>query len=163
MILILPGFSLKNKAEADAIASALENLNQEVYLHTWQHWENPNVLWNPSEEVEKIKVRITEPYSIVAKSIGTLIAAELVSLYQPEKVILMGIPINDMSPQELNYYNNVKQLKNLLVIQNKYDTHGSATQVDALLTDVQYKLLTKESSDHSYPYVDEIISFLELK
>lgn len=178
MYLVLPGFSLKNKGEAEAIASALVAKDQKVYFHKWRHWAqdtsdiffagrsqiaDKSINWDPQEEIKIIREYISEPLNIVAKSIGTYIASALLLEYKPEKLLLMGIPVNDLTPEELNVYYNLGKLENFNVIQNLHDNHGSATQVDALLTGLNYKMYTKQSSDHSYNYIEDILSILELK
>jgi len=177
MYLVLPGFSLKNKSEAEAVASALTSKGKEVYMHEWRHWANgdSNILfanraninnysieWDPQEEIKIIKAHITEPVNIIAKSIGTYIASALLLSTKVEKLLLMGIPIRDLSPEELDVYYNLGKLEKFNVIQNLYDPHGAATQVDALLTGQNYTMYTKQSDDHSYPYTEDILSLMEI-
>jgi hypothetical protein len=175
MYLVLPGFSLKNKAEAEAIASALEAKGKTVYMHKWRHWAENNqdilfnnksdaqIKWDPQAEIQIIEENLKEPFSIVAKSIGTYVASALLLRHIPDKLILMGIPVNDLSTEELDVYYNLGKLKEFTVIQNLHDDHGAATQVEALLTGTNYKLFTKQASDHRYPYIDDILSILDIK
>lgn len=161
MILVLPGFSIKNKEEAEAIASALSAKGEKVYVHNWRHWIE-NIEWNPQEELRLIRLNITEPFSIVAKSIGTYIAAGMLLQNVPGKLILMGIPINDLTKEELDVYFNLGKIQNFSVIQNTQDPHGSAEQVRELLSGLNYKLITKESTDHSYKYPTDVLTELGL-
>jgi hypothetical protein len=162
MYLVLHGFSLKNKDEAEAIASAIKLKGEEVYLHKWRHWESESAKWDPIEEIKRIKPNIKQPINIVAKSIGTFVACALLLEFTPQKLLLMGIPINDLSAEELNVYFNLGKLKTFNVVQNSKDTHGSSTQVENLLSGLNYKLIIKEADNHSYLYIEDILNLLEL-
>jgi len=162
MILILPGFSIKNKEEAEAIASALLAKGQKVYVHNWRHWIE-DIEWNPQEELRLIKLNVKEPFSVVAKSIGTYIASGMLLHNVPDKLILMGIPVNDLTEEELDVYFNLGKIQNFSVIQNSKDPHGNAEQVRELLVGLNFKLITKEASDHSYKYIPDILSELGIE
>lgn len=164
MYLLLPGFSIKNKAEAEAIASALRDLGKDVYIHNWRHWSS-ETQWDPIEEIKIIKqnINIEERINIIAKSIGTFIACSILPELRIEKLVLMGIPINDLSEQELEVYKNLKDIKGFSVIANNNDSHGNVVQVTTLLESYDCRLIVKESEDHSYPYIDDILSLLDLK
>jgi hypothetical protein len=163
MYLILPGFSKKNESEATEIENQLSRFSTSIYLHRWQHWDNADSKWNPIKEIDLIRNKIDGSITIISKSIGTYIAASLLTLHTPENLILMGIPVNDLSVDELNVYFNLQKLKKFSVVQNKYDPHGSATQVEALLSGSKYQLYVKDENTHSYPYAQDILSLLDLK
>lgn len=75
----------------------------------------------------------------------------------------MGIPINDLSEQELEVYKNLKDIKGFGVIANNNDSHGNVVQVTTLLEGYDCRIIVKESEDHSYPYINDILSLLDLK
>ena len=164
MTLILPGFSIINKIEAESIKIALESNGEQVLLHEWRHWSNESIEWNTDQEIEIIKSKLntTLPISIVAKSIGTAVAAELVQFLNVQNIVLLGIPVNDIDIGKHSIYQNFKG-KNITVIQNNDDSHGTVEQVQSLLKGVDYKLIGKPSSTHNYPYVQDVINALALK
>lgn len=177
LILFLPGFSLKGKEESSMYLSRLQDLKQDVYRHEWRHWKTEELVqfknrdsldkdksWNPDKEIEIIKsqVDIKRPISIVAKSIGTFVAAKMLPQLKVDNLVLMGIPINDLTDEELKVYKNLKLVRKFSVIANRNDSHGSVEQVKDLLREYEYELLTKESAEHAYPYVDDVVKLLEL-
>lgn len=163
MYLVLPGFSLKNKEEAEAIALAIESKNQKVYLHKWRHWDNPEAEFDPWLEVDLIKKQIEGgDLNIVAKSIGTYIAVNLLKEVPVNKLTLMGIPVSDLTAEELTSYSALSNLEHFTVIHNDKDPHGNIQQVEDLLSGLEYDLILKEAAHHEYRYVEDILKALGL-
>lgn len=164
MFLILPGFSTKNKEEAVAYGDRLKEFDNEIYIHEWKHWRD-NSKWDPSLEVEILsqKLAATSEINVIAKSIGTYIACKLIPNLKIKTMILMGIPINDLTEQELQLYKNLQSLETFYVIANNNDPHGNVVQVTSLLEGFDYRLIVKESIDHTYPYIEDILALLAIK
>lgn len=177
-ILYLPGFSLKSKTEAVLNTSTLKEAGYDAFIREWRHWKDQSeiikfaskekfpteIQWDAGKEIDKIKseVDLNSPISIIAKSIGTYIAACLIPDANIERLILMGIPVNDLDESELQKYQNLKNLNcSISLIQNINDNHGSLEQVENLLKGINYQLISKDSEDHSYNYPDEIRFLLE--
>src|SRR5258706_3478 len=102
---VLPGFSLKNKEWAEEVKAKLPpNLNPQVIY--WKHWQTENNNdFNQEDEAKKIVELVEQDQlTIIAKSIGTYITSLVIpQLFdQIEKLILCGIPLNDMKPEEQN-------------------------------------------------------------
>jgi len=163
---LLPGYSSKNKGWAESIKSQLApKLTIEIIY--WNHWtQDPDPNWI-TQELEKIKTVIgTTRVNILAKSIGTLIAMQILQLLptQINKVILCGVPINDLNPGDTDYYQALKSVaaSNVLCIQNAADSHGNYEQVKDLLASINpdFRIINKPRSDHEYPYPDDFKSFL---
>ncbi|MBE0574024.1 hypothetical protein IH575_03915 [Candidatus Dojkabacteria bacterium] len=164
MILILPGFSIKNKEEAESIASALREKGEQVHLHMWRHWDSPDTKFDPEVEIDLIKQHIRNPseLNIVGKSIGTYIASLMLKDTTVNRLVLLGIPAKDLNPEELAAYTNLSNLEHFVVIHNDKDPHGDIQAVEDLLSGLEYELILKEAGHHSYNYVEDIIEALGL-
>ena len=167
LTLILPGFSLKNKAWAEEIQKGL-SLIFPTSIVNWAHWETGKTEANWIEkEAEKIIYSLQgEQVNIVAKSIGTAVAMVVLRL-KPEsinKIILCGVPICDFLKGDEKYYEPLRKYQSdkILCIQNKDDNHGSYDNVEKFLHSLNpnLKTISQPRSDHEYPYLDKFIDFL---
>ena len=165
--IILPGFSLKNKAWAEEIQKGL-SLIFPTSIVNWPHWETGKTEANWIEkEAEKIAYSIqSRQVNIVAKSIGTAVSMVILNS-KPElinKIILCGIPIRDFLKGDEKYYEPLRkfQLDKVLCIQNKDDNHGSYEDVEKFLHSLNpnLKIISQPRADHEYPYLDIFIDFL---
>ncbi len=168
--LYLPGYSPENQDEMQSNTAVLTQARLKVIQHPYAHWQNPNAAWNVDAEVAKavqeLGIRGTEPVGIIAKSIGTHVAMKLLAKVQGRirKVVLMGIPVNDLDHSEQSAYTILsRQTIPVTVIQNAHDPHGSSNQITALLQNVDCDLIVKESSDHLYYYPQDILQSLVSK
>lgn len=166
-IIFLPGYSVKNKSEQDNIANFLSKKGLNSYKHRWAHWENESISFSRSKELEVIKSKLpkNEEFGIIAKSIGTIIAAELLSQINKRRVkfvVLLGIPINDLKSSDvLKFINTFKNLGvPILCIQNSEDQFGDIVQVQDLLKEVDYEQVIKDAVGHSYNYPEDIYNFI---
>lgn len=162
--IFLPGYSIKNKKEQSNIAKALEENNFKVYQHQWRHWENPDISWDPNVEVERILEFINSTneteFSLIGKSIGTFVSTKLLSQFPKDLkiLILMGIPVNDLDPEEIKQYDVLDSTNiPLYVIQNNKDPHGNVDQTKDILEDSNYKELIMEADTHEYEYIEDIL------
>jgi predicted alpha/beta hydrolase family esterase len=164
--LILPGGSIKNKEWAEQTKLNLsKKFDCEVVF--WKHWQTGQKEENWIEkESDKIIENNNEPINILAKSIGTAIAAFVLqkNFALINKLILCGIPLNDLDPGEEKIYEALKiiELNNVLCIQNESDPHGNFQQVEALIHSIgsDITILSKPREDHEYPYTHDFIQFL---
>lgn len=165
---IIPGFSLKNKIWAEEVRSKLHpSLQPHIFI--WKHWETGNNDDFSTEcETKNVLLLIAgNNVSIIAKSIGSFVTSFVVSQIpdQVDKLILCGIPLNDLDADEkLQMQNNLRKfpVERIICFQNTNDTHGSYADVRAFLQEINpnIKLTEKDRSDHEYPYVDEFEEFL---
>ncbi len=164
----LPGYSLKNLQELESISSTLQQNNCGVLEYRWRHWSNESEKWDPDFDVERIieKIKGSSEVTIIAKSLGTYVAIKLADKLRNsiKGLVLMGIPINDLTDSEKSDYSKI--LNNLdaplYLIHNRNDNHGSLIQVEELLKDIKYNLITKESDDHRYNYPEEVLNIIKL-
>ena len=156
---ILPGYSDKNRKWVDDVSSYLDigGIIRPIY---WMHWSDNN---NKFNAYEKAKLLVTvlkgERVNIVAKSIGTLVASFVYQIIpdQIEKLIFCGIPINDLSPDDIETIKGCIEINNdkFLGFQNSKDLHGTFKQVQNF-----GNIISKDSDDHEYPYFSEFQDFL---
>lgn len=167
--LILPGYSIGNKEEAEKIKKDLPS-DFEVVLWNWPHWEtgHSETGWLEIEAEKIITTLKQEPVNIVAKSIGTAVAMILLKRipHQIKKVVLCGIPIQDFLPGNDQYYEalDYPPAENVLCIQNENDNHGSYNTIERFVHNInpEIKVVSKPSSDHNYPYSEDITAFLKV-
>lgn len=164
--LILPGYSTSNKVEAEKIKTHLDGARVESSIRYWKHWDG-KTKFSVSQEVASVKNEVgEEKINILSKSIGTLIASHLIfEDVKVNKIILCGIPINDFNPGDEEVYKKALgkiDPGHVLCIQNLSDPHGSYNQIKEFLkmADPQIKVISKEASDHNYPYYQDFIDFL---
>lgn len=163
--LIFPGFHSKNKDWVDAVAANLkfDGLPEQAGIirpFYWSHWTDETKKFNATEKSMLIAKHVKdERLNIIAKSIGTLVCALTASLIPDKinKIILCGIPVNDIGKSEIEIIKKcIQDFKdNVLVIQNMDDPHGSFEQVKNF-----GNVKMKVASDHNYPYFDEFNEFL---
>jgi predicted alpha/beta hydrolase family esterase len=166
---ILPGFSPINKGWAEEVS---KNLTDSTVIE-WTHWTTNKTdlpTWADwmSNEVDYVSEKIDKrEVNILAKSIGTLVAMYIIKegSVLVNKLILCGIPLNDLSDKDKEYYSALKSIpsERLLCIQNSEDNHGSyndvKTFVDSISTGV--RIISKPADTHDYPYIDVFKKFLD--
>jgi len=166
-VIILPGYSLKNKQWAQKTAAALPPIFK-VSIRYWPHWTQaaPATNWL-DREVDKLqKLYRNLPVDLIAKSIGSYIAVKLLQRNPGNfhRLLICGLPINDLSAEDKNHFSVLGSLpaEKVLVIQNETDNHGSFTQVKAFVQAINphIDILSRPRNDHEYPYPEDFIRFL---
>lgn len=162
---ILPGYSPRNKEWADEVAKDLK-LDGQIRPTYWDHWEDESETFKPKEKAELI-VRHSkgDSINIIAKSVGTLVAA-LIAKEIPEriqKIILCGIPT--VSEERLKISKEAFSSfppEKIIVFQNQKDPFATDVEVKEYMGKVnpKIKVISKERSDHHYPYYEEFQKFL---
>lgn len=157
--LILPGYSDSNKDWVDSVAKSL-TVGDIIRPFYWAHWTDPVKVFDPREKAELIARHTKgENVNIVAKSLGTLVAAYVIELIpdQIEKIIFCGIPLKDLKPEEIEKIKEViaKNNSKFVGFQNSSDPHGQFNDVKDF-----GNMVVKEASDHNYYYFEEFNSFL---
>lgn len=165
-IIILPGYSLKNKEWADETSKYLNNrFNCSVVY--WPHWEGKenSADWI-QEEVSKLSNLISEEkVNILSKSLGTYICMKFLknNLEKVDKLVLCGIPLNDLDEQDFDEYEVLSKLEseNVFCIQNQDDHHGSFEQVREFVGKINsdIKVISKPGDTHEYPYSEDFQKF----
>lgn len=165
-VIVLPGFSAKNKDEALAIQQDLKN-TYDVEIVSWPHWETGQREEGWIEkEAEKIANNRKDQFSIIAKSIGTAVATLVVEKNPNliEKLILCGIPLHDLNPGDEKIYQSLSLInpQNILCIQNQNDPHASFAEIYAFVNAIHptIHLLSKTQNGHEYLYSSDFKKFL---
>ena len=162
--IILPGYSLKNKDWAEGIAKELGS----TFVHNWNHWTNeekpPDWI---DQEVQKIRGEIDgKQTNLVTKSLGTYFSTQILKRTPGvcQKLILCGIPLNDLSDEEKAEYQVLAQIPKefILVIQNETDSHATFAEVESFIRAINPKItvVSKPRDDHEYPYLEDFKEFL---
>lgn len=167
--IVLPGYSLSNREWAEEIKQSLGDRHN-VVIHIWKHWETGEQKdFSVKNEAEKVLSEIgKDNINIIAKSIGTLVAATLIDKISNNlnKIILCGIPVAFLKDNDLENkaYFNLKKLdhKNVLVIQNNKDPLATYSQIKEMFSKInpQIKVVGKDREDHSYPFFADFEDFL---
>lgn len=163
---ILPGYSASNRQWAEEAAKNL-NLGHEIRPVFWSHWEDPAKTFKPKEKAQDvIDVLMDDTGNIIAKSVGTLVTALVLSQIPDRihKVILCGIP--STSDERLKIFSEAFKNfppENVMVIQNTKDPLGSYSEVKDFMKKVNPKInvIEKPRSDHNYPYFSDFQEFLK--
>jgi hypothetical protein len=166
--IILPGYSIHNKEWLEETAKTI-NVEGEIRPIYWDHWDNPEKKFDPEEKARLINdVAGMRVVNIIAKSIGTLVAAYIIQK-SPEKIhkiILNGICLNDLDDSEKELLKSALKLvapENIICFQNETDPHGSFDEAKNFLAEVNPKIvvISKPRADHEYPYQSEFKDFLQ--
>lgn len=162
---ILPGYSPRNKDWAQDLAKEIK-VEGEIRPVFWEHWEDSEKTFNPKKKAQDvIDVMLRDNANIIAKSVGTLVAA-YVCKEIPErigKVIFCGIPSISDKRKEI-YQEAFSKIKpeNILVFQNSQDPLAPYEEVKKFMFDVNPKIsvIEKPRNDHHYPYPEDFEEFL---
>lgn len=157
--LILPGYSVENKNWVDETAKNLKS-NDTIRPFYWMHWTDSASKFEAHDKALLISKHLRgEKVNIIAKSISTLVIALVYNLIpnQLNKVILCGIPVNDITPEETILIKKfcLDMKDNILILQNMDDPHGKFEQIKDF-----GNVKLKVASDHNYPYFEEFNKFL---
>ena len=164
---ILPGYSAHNKEWLEETAKTI-NVEGEIRAIYWEHWEDPEKKFDANEKARLINdIAGIRSVDIIAKSIGTLVAAHMIlkSPAKIRKIVFCGIPFNDLSEVDKEVIKSALSSishQNAICFQNNEDPHGSFDQVNNFLSgfDSEIEVVSKSRDDHEYPYVDEFRRFL---
>jgi hypothetical protein len=162
--LILPGYSSKNRQWLDDCTAKL-NVDGIVRPISWDHWGDKLQKFDPKEKAVLISRHTKgEMINIIAKSIGTLVASYVIEAIpsQINKVILNGIPLNDISYEEKDFIKRMflsLDKNKIICIQNESDSHGSYDELKSFFGESN-NILSRPGNDHEYPYFPEFNEFL---
>ena len=162
--IILPGFSEHNKEWSDSLKKSL-GLSHPVEVINWEHWKLGGGL-KLKIEMEKIdKIVGKDNFNIIAKSVGTMVAAKVLSSYkkQVNKIILCGIPT--VSRKRMNLLKDCLKdfdSKNIICFQNSFDPFVSYKDIKKEISKINNKIiiLKKVAKNHDYYYSEDFRKFL---
>ncbi|OGG06858.1 hypothetical protein A2872_00545 [Candidatus Gottesmanbacteria bacterium RIFCSPHIGHO2_01_FULL_42_12] len=162
-LLILPGYSPNNKSWAQEVQ---KRIGGEAW--SWRHWtQEKEENWAERETARILEQIGRERVSFIAKSIGTAVAMKILAKIpsQVEKLILNGIPINDLYPEDVKLYNPLANFdaRNIKIFQNESDPHGTFAQAEEFIGKInpEVKIISKSRNDHEYPYYQDFAYVLD--
>lgn len=145
-VLILGGNSPHHRDWIRQLGAHLEGAGHEVLLHDYHHWTTGESLADVDYELEQLAARMEGQgdYVVIAKSIGTVIAALGVGrgILTPSRCVLLGIPYDGIAGETPGFDDSLRQLPRTVVIQNEHDPFGTADVVAAHLETVQNTAVT---------------------
>lgn len=162
--LILPGYSLTNRDWAEQTAKEISVVSPEVIY--WRHWETGAVKDGWKEEVAEEIVARDENINILAKSVGTMVAMEILKTHSAlvNRLILCGIPINGFLVGDDEKFRVLSRYpeQSLIIFQNENDNLGSFADVERFIHSINLNIevVSRPRSDHDYPYASEFKAFL---
>ncbi len=115
----------------------------------YRHWDSEA---DASVELEASRLEGQTPRLVVAKSMGTIIAATAFDLhkFRPRAAILIGTPYAPMPAAVRRLMSKFSQGVSTLFIQQAQDPGGSAAELPAALELVSGEVLAVPGADHLY-------------
>lgn len=160
--LVIPGYSSHNKTWVEETAKNIK-IEGQIRPIFWDHWTDHEKKFNAKE-----KARILSNISpniiinIIAKSLGTLVASNII-LNNPDaigKVVLNGIPMNDMGDEDKKVISDaLKSLpaNKIVCILNNKDPHFDFNETKSFIKNAnpEIKIISKDRDDHEYFYFED--------
>lgn len=158
--IILPGGSVSNKDWLEECAKSLK-VEGDIRPIYWEHWSDPESKIDWKQKAVLIARHTKgDQVNLIAKSIGMLVASYVIQAIptQINKVVFCGIPVKDVSKEELKFIElTIKKLDGkVIVFQNENDPHGKFERVKDF-----GKVIPKPRVDHHYPYYEDFNKFLQ--
>ncbi len=136
-ILLLGGNSPRHYQWIRELETVLVAAGHTVVLHDYAHWATGASLADINAEIERLKGSIDSEgdYVVIAKSIGTVIAALAINqgVLHPQKCLLLGTPITGIAGDTPAFAPSLAALPRTVFVQNEYDPYGSAETLNTFL------------------------------
>jgi len=115
----------------------------------YRHWDTDS---EPSVAFEAARLANQSPQLVIAKSLGTVIAATAFCLhkFRPAIAVLIGTPYAALESNEIQFLRRFVASVDTLFIQQAHDPGGSAGLLDAALHLTRGKVVEVPGSDHLY-------------
>lgn len=169
--IILPGESKQsNKQWVKNLGRALQSQFEETTVIDYDHWNSATEVNFDQEKskLERIIQNMTEPYAIIAKSMGTAIAATLITeeKARPEYCVFAGLPLQK---DETSKYELETALKGYniptIILQNQDERFIKPEQLRAILAKLQAThctVIIGQGSEHRYtiPQIVEAVQVM---
>lgn len=152
--LYLPGFSPLNRNELVSFKDYFYKKGEVVTTHEWRHWSDESLGSNGLDleaELKLIlgKVTVGEEYTLLAKSIGTLVGMALNPKMKFKKIVLMGVPTGSLKGDDSSHYSNVGDSE-VFIFQNEKDPYGPIEKVYELIPEDKSTYTLIEADNHLY-------------
>ena len=153
-VLGLPG---RNPETEKWLASLLEKLGaDDAEVARYRHWQNEA---EPDVMSETVAHPVTGRKLVVAKSMGTMVLLASAQQGDPERAVLIGVPVHGYSEAQLDALQALSRRLPCLFIQQTDDFTGSAATLRAALGGSAV-LEEVAGSDHIYADVDELVALI---
>jgi len=156
--LLLPGNSPRHAEWVEHLKTAITPEFDTVKTQHYHHWKTGEEWADVEYELTMARENTValEPYVIIAKSIGTVIATRGVAedVLDPTKIILLGIPINGGAKIELIKEWLTEIAIPIVIIQNMDDPLGSFADVKAAFDGIGEHVSFVELPGETHDYVD---------
>lgn len=156
-LLVLGGNSQRHHTWIREIGASLEAEGHKVTLHDYTHWSTGDEAANVDLEVKAIEQLMSDrtDYAVVAKSIGTVIAAVAIErgALRPSQCVLLGVPLNSLGKHLPDVHHEFSALPQTTFIQNEHDPLGSAQDVRAYVEQSppsRMQFVTTPGDTHDY-------------
>lgn len=157
-VLILGGNSPRHHEWIRQLGAGLTDKGHAVTLHDYAHWTTGEEVANIDHEIEQLRITLDrlDNYTVIAKSIGTVIAtlAAARGILRPSKCVFLGIPLDGVAGKTPEFAPSLTRLPETVVIQNEHDPYGNAHSIQHLLNAAslqQFSLITvPNNTTHDY-------------
>ncbi len=146
-LVALPGRSNGTEAWLRSVLAAAELPDDGVVRY--RHWETDV---EPDVEFEASRLTGQTPQLVVAKSLGTIVAATAFDLhkFRPRAAILIGMPYQPLPSVERRLVQQLAQGISTLFIQQVEDPGGSAAELRGALGLTNNEVVAVPGADHLY-------------
>ena len=153
-VLGLPG---RNPETENWLASLLETLGEhDAEVARYRHWQNDS---DPDVDSEATAHPVAGRKLVIAKSMGTMVLLASAQQGDPERAVLIGVPVHGYSEAQLDALQALSRRLPCLFIQQIDDFTGSAATLRAALGE-SAALEEVAGSDHMYADVDELVALI---
>ncbi len=156
--LLLPGNSPRHAVWIEELGVALAGNFDTIKTQHYHHWQTRAKWADVGHEIVEASnlSENLDPYVIVGKSIGTVIAARATAegILRPEKLILLGVPINGGADSKLFIQWLRKITVPVVILQNTSDPLGSYADIETAFGDVSANVTLVQLPGDTHDYLD---------
>lgn len=157
-ILGLPGKKPATHQWLNALIDAIDLNYTAKQIQSYDCWQTPTA--ELDETLETTRAQQFDPDLIIAKSLGTIVALmAFAETADRRKFILIGIPLEIYSAEEIATLNRLATTGAVLIIQQTADPAYSADELRKALN--QPEIVAEISgNDHAYSDIDQLCSLI---
>ena len=157
-ITALPGRRIETEAWLKGLLVAAKYPDAKVTRY--RHWDTDE---EASVAFEAERLSSQSPQLVIAKSLGTVIAATAYSLHQfrPAFAVLIGTPYDALKDDEFQFLRRFAASVHTLFIQQAQDPGGSADRLVVALKVNRSSVVEVPGNDHLYSDTNASVSLLD--
>lgn len=156
--LLLPGNSPRHAVWIEELKAALATNFGTIKTQHYRHWQTGEKWADVGHEIVTASDLADnfDPYVIIGKSIGTVIAAKATAegILTPEKLILLGVPINGGADSKLFVQWLSRITVPIVILQNTSDPLGSYVDIEAGFSSAGTHVTFVELPGDTHDYLD---------